>query len=80
MYASRSQTETTSAAIWLIGAGLAQLPHMAGAKDTTLNEVREMLTHVVEHTATKQDDAKLDMRINDHRTEMIDQLQAVRGN
>jgi hypothetical protein len=30
------------------------LPHMAAAKETTLKEVGEMLTHVVEHMATKE--------------------------
>jgi hypothetical protein len=50
-------------------------PHMAAAKETTLNEVGEMLTHVVEHMATKEDVAKLDTGIDDLRTEMIDQFE-----
>jgi len=41
---------------------------MAAAKDTTLKEVGEMLTHVVESMATKEDVAKLDTRIDDLRT------------
>src|SRR5579864_9548315 len=53
------------------------LPHMAAAKETTLKEVGEMLTHVVEHMATKEDVARLDSRIDDLRTEMIDQFEHV---
>jgi hypothetical protein len=45
------------------------------AKQTTLREVGEMLTHVVEHMATKEDVAKLDTRIDDLREEMIDQFE-----
>jgi hypothetical protein len=53
------------------------LPHMMMlAKETTLNEVGEMLTHVVEHMATKEDVARLDTRIDDLREEMIDQFRA----
>jgi hypothetical protein len=40
------------------------LSHIAAAKETTLREVGEMLTHVVEHMATKEDVAKLDTRID----------------
>jgi hypothetical protein len=47
------------------------------AKETTLKEVGEMLTHVVEHTATKEDVAKFDTRIDDLRVEMIDQFEHV---
>jgi hypothetical protein len=47
------------------------------AKETTLKEVGEMLTHVVEHMATKEDVAKLDMRIDDLRAEMIGQFEHV---
>jgi hypothetical protein len=50
------------------------LPHMAAAKETTLKEVGEMLTHVVEHMATKVEVARLDKRLDDLRTEMIDQF------
>ena len=50
---------------------------MAAAKETTLKEVGEMLTHVVEHMATKEDVARLDSRIDDLRTEMIDQFEHV---
>jgi septal ring factor EnvC (AmiA/AmiB activator) len=63
------------ATIWPISVALLHLPHMAAAKETTLNEVGEMLAHVVEHTATKEDVAKLDTGIDDLRTEMIDQLE-----
>jgi valyl-tRNA synthetase len=38
-------------------------PHMA-AKKTTLNELGEMLAHVVKHMATKNDIARLDKRID----------------
>jgi hypothetical protein len=38
-------------------------PHMA-AKKTTLNELGDMLTHVVKHMATKDDVARLDIRID----------------
>jgi hypothetical protein len=31
------------------------LPHMTAAKETTLKEVGEMLTHVVRHMASKED-------------------------
>jgi septation ring formation regulator EzrA len=34
------------------------------AKETTLREVGEMLTHVVEHMATKEDVARLDARFD----------------
>jgi hypothetical protein len=51
------------------------LPHMTAGKETTLREVGEMLTRVVEHMATKEDLAKLDMRIADLRVEMIDQFE-----
>ena len=54
--------------------GVVHLPHMAAAKETTLTEVGEMLTHVVERMATKEDVAKLDTRIDDLREEMIDQF------
>ena len=37
---------------------------MTAAKETTLNEVGEMLTHVVEHMATKEDIARLDLRLD----------------
>jgi predicted nuclease with TOPRIM domain len=33
------------------------------AKETTLNEIGEMLTHVVEHMATKDDIAQLERRV-----------------
>jgi hypothetical protein len=48
---------------------------MTAAKETTLNEVGEMLGHVVEHMATKVDVARLDKRLDDLRTEMIDQFE-----
>jgi hypothetical protein len=47
------------------------------AKETTLTEGGQMLTHVVEHMATKEDVAKLDTRIDDLRVEMIDQFEHV---
>jgi chromosome segregation ATPase len=34
------------------------------ANETTLREVGEMLTHVVEHMATKEDVARLDLRLD----------------
>jgi chromosome segregation ATPase len=37
---------------------------MAAAKETTLDELGEMLTHVVEHMATKEDVARLDDRLS----------------
>jgi hypothetical protein len=40
------------------------LPHMTAAKETTLRGVAEMLTHVAEHMATKEDVARLDRRID----------------
>jgi predicted nuclease with TOPRIM domain len=52
-------------------------PHMTAAKETTLNEVGEMLTPVVTHMATREDVAKLDTGIDDLRTEMIDQFEHV---
>jgi hypothetical protein len=45
------------------------------AKETTLTEIGKMLTHVVEHMATKEDVARLDTRIDDLREEMIDQFE-----
>jgi hypothetical protein len=63
------------ATIWPISVALLHLPHMAAAKETTLREVGEMLTHVAEHMATKEDVAKLDTRIEDLRVEMIDQFE-----
>jgi hypothetical protein len=64
------------AAICRTGVALVQFPHMA-AKETTLREVGEMLTHVVEHMATKEDAGRIDARIDDLRTEMIDQFEHV---
>jgi hypothetical protein len=46
-------------------------------KETTLNEVGEMLGHVVEHMATKENIARLDKRLDDLKTEMIDQFEHV---
>jgi septal ring factor EnvC (AmiA/AmiB activator) len=57
------------------GGAVVHLPHMTAAKETTLKEVSEMLAHVVTHMATKEDVAKLDTRIDDLRTEMIDQFE-----
>jgi hypothetical protein len=37
---------------------------MTAAKETTLKEVGEMLTHVVDHMATKDDITRLDTRLN----------------
>jgi hypothetical protein len=50
------------------------LPCMTAAKETTLREVGEMLTHVVEHMATKEDVARLDRRIDglDAKIDRID--------
>ena len=48
---------------------------MTAAKETTLKEVGQMLAHVVEHMSTKEDVARLDTRIDDLRTEMIDQFE-----
>jgi hypothetical protein len=45
------------------------------AKETTLKEVGDMLAHVVEHMATKEDVARLDTRVEDLRKEMIDQFE-----
>jgi predicted secreted Zn-dependent protease len=45
------------------------------ATETTLKDAGEMLTHVVEHMAAKEDVAKLDTRIDDLKTEMIDQFE-----
>jgi hypothetical protein len=47
-------------------------PHMA-AKKITLNELGDMLTHVVKHMATKDDIARLDIRI-DKLDSKIDRL------
>jgi hypothetical protein len=48
---------------------------MGAAKETTLKEVGEMLTHVVRHMASKEDVARLDKRLDDLKTEMIDQFE-----
>ena len=45
------------------------------AKQTTLKEVGDMLAHVVEHMATKEDVARLDTRVEDLREEVIDQFE-----
>jgi hypothetical protein len=37
------------------------------AKETTLKEVGEMLTHVVRHMATKDDIARLNTRVDKSR-------------
>ena len=50
---------------------------MAAAKKTTLNELGEMLSHVVEHMATKEDVARLDTRIDHLREEMMEQFEHV---
>jgi hypothetical protein len=43
---------------------MVDFPGMTAAKETTLKEVGEMLTHVVEHMATREDIARLDTRLN----------------
>jgi hypothetical protein len=58
------------ATIWPISVALLHLPRMAAAKETTLNEVGEMLTHVVEHMATKGE-------VADIKTEMMEQFEHV---
>ena len=40
------------------------MAHMTAAKETTLKEIGEMLTHVVEHMATREDVARLDTRLD----------------
>jgi len=45
------------------------------AKETTLGEIGEMLAHVVANMSTKEDIARLDARIDDLKTEMIDQFE-----
>jgi septation ring formation regulator EzrA len=47
---------------------------MAAAKETTLKEVGEMLTHVVEHMATKDDVSRVDDRLAqvEHQLEKVD--------
>src|ERR1700704_3889173 len=45
------------------------------AKETTLGEIGEMLAHVVANMASKEDIARLDTRIDDLKTEMIDQFE-----
>jgi uncharacterized protein Yka (UPF0111/DUF47 family) len=47
------------------------------AKETTLGEIEDMLAHVVERMATKEDIVHLDTCIGDLRTEMIDQFEHV---
>jgi septation ring formation regulator EzrA len=44
------------------------------AKETTLKEVGKMLTHVVEHMATKEDVARLDHRLGyvENRLEKVE--------
>ena len=44
------------------------------AKETTLKEVGEMLTHVVEHMATKEDVARIDLRLDkvENRLERVE--------
>jgi dynactin complex subunit len=44
---------------------------MTAAKETTLKEVGEMLTHVVKHMATKDDLAAVETRL-DHRIDKLD--------
>jgi hypothetical protein len=61
----------------LTGIGGLYLRHMAAAKKTTLNELGEMLSHVVEHMATKEDVARLDTRIDHLREEMMEQFEHV---
>jgi hypothetical protein len=57
------------------------LPHMTAAKETTLREVGEMLTHVAKHMVTKENleavRSELKGDIADLRTEMIDQFEHV---
>jgi hypothetical protein len=47
---------------------------MTAAK-TSLKEFGEMLTHVVRHMASKEDVERLDKRLDDLKTEMIDQFE-----
>jgi hypothetical protein len=58
-----------------IGGGMVDFPGMTAAKETTLRELGEMLQHVVDHMATKEDVGRLDTRIDDFRAEMIDQFE-----
>src|ERR1700730_4074902 len=58
-----------------VSAVVVHWPDMTAAKETTLKEVGKMLTHVVEHMATKEDVAALNTRIDDLKTEMIDQFE-----
>jgi hypothetical protein len=51
------------------GGGVVHCPHMM-AKETTLTEVGEMLGHVVEHMATKEE-------VADIKTEMMEQFEHV---
>jgi predicted nuclease with TOPRIM domain len=56
-------------------------PYTAAAKETTLREVGEMLTHVAKHMVTKENleavRSELKGDIADLRTEMIDQFEHV---
>jgi hypothetical protein len=61
-------------AVFIRGA-VVDFHRMMAAKETTLREVGEMLTHVVEHMATKEDVARLNTGIADLREEMIDQFE-----
>jgi predicted nuclease with TOPRIM domain len=45
------------------------------AKETTLKEVGEMLTHVVEHMATKDDIARLERRVG----KLSEQVTSIEG-
>jgi predicted nucleic acid-binding Zn-ribbon protein len=45
------------------------------AKETTLKEVGEMLTYIVEHMATKDDIARLDRRID----KLSEQITSIEG-
>ena len=48
---------------------MVNFPHMA-AKKTTLNELSEMLTHVVKHMATKDDLAEIKSTLDDHTRDL----------
>jgi hypothetical protein len=53
---------------------VADSQHMSAAKETTLKELGEMLSHVVDHMATKGDIGALNETLADHSKALAEQI------
>jgi hypothetical protein len=64
VFANQTLTTPASRALFILKRSIVYFPYMA-AKKTTLNELGDMLTHVVKHMATKDDLADLRNEMHD---------------